>query len=80
MAKHWLSPAGLARVRGVTLSAIYQGLWAGRYPGARKTKQGWQIPIKTERRSKSLQIRPEPVESGSGATAGGGDERTRPLP
>ena len=46
---NWHSPATLARAKGVTLSAVYQNLWAGRYPGARRLKKGgrfcWQIPL-----------------------------------
>jgi len=34
-----------ARIKGVTLKAIYDKLYAGRLPGARKIGRTWRIPV-----------------------------------
>jgi len=68
MTKPWIRPAGLARMRGITLSAVYQGLWAGRYRGARKTKEGWRIPLEAiEGRSKTPERPPDPAGTAEAA-------------
>ena len=41
----FITPREMAVRRGITLSYLYQLLWAGRVPGAQKVEGAWLIPV-----------------------------------